>query len=198
MICFKCGKYGHKENVCFENKGKDAGGGEKPPDEGGFPEGGSKPESAPPQTQPKQTRADISTGINNPTVAVQVREGSTGEQDPDFEPWMIAPRRNKIKNKGRSIDLGKKTGKAGEKNKQGDKPEFGGEKSGHKGSCFDILHGENEHIKEKGIQENPIITFIGTPQNDEKFVASTLKIRNANGGKNPQRNLKGKNKKQGS
>lgn len=87
MICFKCGKYGHKEIECID-------GTRKPKTSNKKMQGKGNSEMNSLQAQPMQAKADFSMEINNLTVQVQ-GEGSKGEIMHEIGPWMIAQNRNK-------------------------------------------------------------------------------------------------------
>lgn len=91
MICFRCGKYGHKEINCPENKEKVAGSGAVSNE--GNEKGGGKPKTAVQQEQPMQPRAEVSKDPNNPTVEMNVEGGSKGAHDTEDGPWMIAQKK---------------------------------------------------------------------------------------------------------
>lgn len=116
LICFRCGKYGHKENACMEGTGKPVEGTEKPKEAGVM-----EKET---QAQSMQTRADVSMAEKNPDDStVVVKEGDSKKSEPlDYGPWMIAKNRNKSKNKGKgtvSTDQAKNHSKGGRQRQEG-------------------------------------------------------------------------------
>lgn len=185
MICFRCGKYGHTESGCMEDIGKGT-------TEKDQPRGEGVPEMEVSQAQPMQARADVNMENNTPTSAVNEGE-SKEEKSRDYGPWMIAQGRNRIKKIGRGDEFGKNNPKGIEKNKRDDMAEKSGEKGG---SRFAVLQESKEDFQEGNHVHNPSIIFTGAPQRNIFNDNMHAKVRNSTGDKNPQRNVKGKNKTQ--
>lgn len=167
-ICFTCGKYAHKANVCLENKmnevpvNKDGKDTQKEPMQ---------------ETIITEDKADVSpdTHITDSTAITEEKDmvvEKISESDSTSGPWMLVRKPNRKKNQmGRSNPRIEK------------KKDKNNEVSGGSGSCFHVVR--DFHAQKENLNGNQ-----GVGAQGEKHVFNAIsgsRVRNAKGGKNNQR-----------
>lgn len=180
LICFSCGKYGHKANNCSEVRS----------DTTPLQQDGGEPQSE--QSEPKEKeqeepnladRADISMENSVAELKEQTNE-NIGEDNvnqkgtSEYGPWMIVRKPNRKQNKRNGGNIPKK--KKDPRNGAGDSVP----KRKDTGSRFHVIMEGHADTADDDITQAPIMQ-------NEKHVFSAgngARVRNNTGGKNPQKN----------